>query len=299
MTDKRLSLLVPIDFNEQSLIALEQSYNLAKLLRYNIILLYVLEERDFISSFFSAEDKEKALQSINQQLEEKAEEVSRKSGCRVEALVQKGKVHQVILKTAEQYHARFILMGTSDQGEHAEQAEQAKHLIGSNTLKVIRQAKIPVITFNGKSHFNGCRSILLPLDLTKETRQKVTYAIEIARLFNAKIKVMSALWDKNSPEIRQQLQLQMAQVEQFIKDVHIDVYTELIEVDGGQNALVPSILDFAHEEADVDLIMIMTQQENRLVEFFVGSAAQDIIRQSHVPVMSIIPKDLGFSYYQF
>ncbi len=296
MTDKRLSLLVPIDFNEQSLIALEQSYNLAKLLRYDIILLYVLEERDFVSSLFSKEDNERALMSINKKLEETAEMVSRKSGCAVEALVLKGKVHQNILKTAGKYHARFILMGTSDQGE---QPGQPKSQIGSNTLKVIRQANIPVITFNGKSHFNGCRSILLPLDLTKETRQKVTYAIEIAKLFGAKIKVMSVLWDKNSPEIRQQLQLQMAQVEHFISEVNIPCYTELVEVEGGQNALVPAILDFAYEEADVDLIMIMTQQENRLVEFFVGSAAQNIIRQSHVPVMSIIPKDLGFSYYQF
>ena len=296
MPDKRLSLLVPIDFNEQSLIALEQSYNLAKLLQYNIILLYVLEDRDFVSSLFSKEDNERALLSINQKLEETAEMVSRKSGCAVEALVLKGKVHQSIIKTAEKYHARFILMGTSDQGDQPGQANQQ---IGSNTLKVIRQAQIPVITFNGKSHFNGCRSILLPLDLTKETRQKVTYAIEIAKLFGAKIKVMSVLWDKNSPEIRQHLQLQMAQVEQFISEVNISCYTELVEVEGGQNALVPAILDFAYEEADVDLIMIMTQQENRLVEFFVGSAAQDIIRQSHVPVMSIIPKDLGFSYYQF
>lgn len=296
MPDKRLSLLVPIDFNEQSLIALEQSYNLAKLLQYNIILLYVLEDRDFVSSLFSKEDNERALLSINQKLEETAEMVSRKSGCAVEALVLKGKVHQSIIKTAEKYHARFILMGTSDQGDQPGQANQQ---IGSNTLKVIRQAQIPVITFNGKSHFNGCRSILLPLDLTKETRQKVTYAIEIAKLFGAKIKVMSVLWDKNSPEVRQHLQLQMAQVEQFISEVNISCYTELVEVEGGQNALVPAILDFAYEEADVDLIMIMTQQENRLVEFFVGSAAQDIIRQSHVPVMSIIPKDLGFSYYQF
>jgi len=296
MTDINRSLLVPIDFNEQSMIALEQSYNLAKLLQYDIVLLYVHEEKDFINSLFSREDKDRQLNSINQKLEETAERVSRNSGCRVQPVVLKGKVHQMILKAADEYHARFILMGTSDQGEHF---ESSKNMIGSNTSKVIRQSKVPVISFNGKSHFSGCRSILLPLDLTKETRQKVTYAIEIARLFHSKIKVVSILYDKHAKDIRQQLEIQMAQVKQFVTDVNIPCHTELIEIDGGSNQLAPAILDYAYEEADVDLLMIMTQQENRLVELFIGSAAQHIIRQSHVPIMSIIPKELGFSYYQF
>jgi len=39
--------------------------------------------------------------------------------------------------------------------------------------------------------------------------------------------------------------------------------------------------------------MIMTQQENKLVEYFLGSAAQSIIRMSKVAVMTITPDDIG------
>jgi len=56
--------------------------------------------------------------------------------------------------------------------------------------------------------------------------------------------------------------------------------------------LAASILKYANS-VDSDLILIMTQQETKLVEFFVGSAAQTIIRLSNVPVMSIIPKELS------
>jgi len=81
--------------------------------------------------------------------------------------------------------------------------------------------------------------------------------------------------------------------------VNIKCETEIVEIAGGQTDLGPTILDYANKQGDIDLIIIMTQQENRLTEFFIGSAAQQIIRQSEIPVMSIIPKDLGFSYYAF
>jgi nucleotide-binding universal stress UspA family protein len=41
--------------------------------------------------------------------------------------------------------------------------------------------------------------------------------------------------------------------------------------------------------------MIMTQTEAGLFDLFLGSSAQHIINHSEVPVMSIIPKELGFA----
>ena len=54
MKTKQNNILVPIDFSEQSLIALKQSYNLAKIQDAEIVLLYVLEELNpVIKVFFS------------------------------------------------------------------------------------------------------------------------------------------------------------------------------------------------------------------------------------------------------
>ena len=46
-------ILVPIDFSEQSLIALEQSYNLAREYHAEITLLNVIEEGGMLAKFFS------------------------------------------------------------------------------------------------------------------------------------------------------------------------------------------------------------------------------------------------------
>lgn len=296
MNSKPDTLLVAVDFNDASLVAMKQSYNLARLLNFEIILLYVMEQQSFAGGLFTADQDKQLSAEINQKLENAAADISRNTGIKVTPLSRKGKVHSTILKTADEYNSQFIFMGTND-------AEKAgildKNQLGSNTSKVIRQSKVPVISINGKHHYDGCRSILLPLDLTKDTRQKVTHAIHIARLFGSTIKVISVLWSKNDREIKAQLERQMKQVTKFIQDAKLTCESQFLEIEDGQKALVPAILDFADKEGDIDLIMIMTQQENRLVEFFIGSAAQQIIRQSKIPVMSIIPKELGFSYYRF
>jgi nucleotide-binding universal stress UspA family protein len=166
-------------------------------------------------------------------------------------------------------------------------------MVGANVSRVIRMAKCPVLTINSKTHYEGCRAILLPLDLTKQTRHKVSWAIELATLFGSKIKVVSGLWSINHEDIVKHIKAQMFQVHRFIEDKGIDVTAELIESEQGHRTLVPSILDYAHKQGDIDLIMIMTQQEVGWVEFFVGSHASEFIRMSDIPVMSILPKDTG------
>tara|TARA_B100001142_G_C14197607_1_gene602447 strand:+ start:86 stop:373 length:288 start_codon:yes stop_codon:yes gene_type:complete len=71
--------------------------------------------------------------------------------------------------------------------------EFSKKIIGSTVFRVITSAKCPVITIKGKDHFKGCRNIILPLDLNKETKQKVSHALIFARLWGASVKVVSVV----------------------------------------------------------------------------------------------------------
>ncbi len=89
MPDKQYTLLVPVDFNEQSLVALQQSYNLARLLQYDILLLYVQEEKDFLNSLFSSDQKKQIAEDINQKMEELAADVSRATTVKVSPIVKK------------------------------------------------------------------------------------------------------------------------------------------------------------------------------------------------------------------
>ncbi|MFA5420242.1 MAG: universal stress protein [Bacteroidales bacterium] len=281
------TILVPIDFNEQSMYALHRSYDFARFLGLEVVLLYVFENQDYADAFYT---KEELVSKINSQLEQTADEVHKKTGLKISTQLKIGKVYSEILKTAKEVNARYILMGTNNASENV---RLDKNQIGSNTSKIIRQSPIPVITVNGKEKFGFCHNILLPLDLTKETRQKVTYAVEMARRFGAGIKVVSVLWSKKDKDIKNELLTQMEQVHRFIEGENIRCTSELLESEGGEKMMVPRLLQYVEEQGDVDIIMIMTQQENKLIEFFLGSAAHSIIRMSKVAVMSITPFELG------
>jgi len=85
------------------------------------------------------------------------------------------------------------------------------------------------------------------------------------------------------------------QVTDFISSAGIDCTFELLESKADEKTIIPSILNYAKQQGDIDLIIILNQQEVGLIEYFVGSSAQELIRLSTIPVMTIMPKDLGFS----
>lgn len=284
-------ILIPVDFERQSLLAVEQSYNLAKLIKADITLLYVHEQSGIFSGFFTSEMNKDILFKIEEKLQELAAKTALQTGLKVIPRMETGRIYSCILDISKEIKADYIVMGTHS----SEEGEEETARIGANSSRVIRSAKCPVITINGKHHYNGCRSILLPLDLSKETRQKVTLAIELAKLFGSKIKVVSALWSKKDSEIIMKLNQQLIQVQNFIAEAGIECEAEIIESQDGERTLVPTILNFAHKQGDIDLIVIMTQQEIGFVEYFVGSHAQEFLRLSDIPVLSVIPKELGFT----
>jgi nucleotide-binding universal stress UspA family protein len=284
-------ILIPIDFEKQSLMALEQSYNLARLLLAEITLLYVHEQSGIFAGMFSNDLNNEMLSKIDERLAELAGKASLASGVKVSYRLEKGRIYSKIIEVAKEIKAQFIVMGTHSSEENEAEGKR----VGANTSRVIRSVTCPVITLNAKPLYKGCRNILLPLDLTKETRQKATMAIEIANYYGAGIKVVSALWSKKDPDIVNRLYHQGKQVTDFISSAGIACSFEVIEGNGGEKTLVPSILEYATQQGDIDLIIILTQQEVGIVEYFVGSHASEMIRLSDIPVMSVVPKELGFT----
>ncbi len=283
------NILVPYDFREMADIALGQTFNLARLTGLDITLLHVHEDANPVTRMFIDDKSEDIIKNIEIKLNEVAEKASKESGIEIHTMVARGRVHAKIVEVAEMIQAKYIVMSLSSNFE----PDPEKKMVGANLSRVIRSAKCPVLTITSKNHYDGCRSILLPLDLSKQTRHKVTWAIEVAKKFNARIRVVSALWSKNNEAVVTQIRGQLIQVRKFIEEKGVEVTAEILESEGGSRTLIPAILDYAHEQGDIDLIMIMTQQEVGWVEFFVGSHATEMIRSSDIPVMSIVPKDTG------
>ena len=275
-------ILVAVDFSEQSAIALGQSYNLAKGIGAGLTLLYVIEDRGALFKFFSKKQSEEIKKNIQKELDKLAAEVEKKTKLKVETMIAKGAPYEKITEIAEMIGATFIIMGKNGT------ETIKKKFLGSNSLKVVRESKVPVITIRGKRHRDGCANIVLPLDLTKETKEKVSKAIWLAKLYQgASIRVVSVLFTTDEFVVNR-LTRQMGQVRAFIEATGIECTAEIIKGIKGEETLAQNIIDYS-KKVEGDLIMIMTQQEVDFTPYFIGSAAQEVINSSEIPVMSIIP----------
>ena len=276
-------IVVPVDFSEQSLIALGQSYNLAREYNAEILLLHVMEEGGFIR-IATAKQLTDMKKELQKKLDKLADETSKKSKIAVDTMLAKGKVYEKVIEVADMVDATLIIMGCNSK------KKLKKFFIGSNALRVVREATCPVITIKGKHHREGCKNIVLPLDLTKETRDKVRQAIEIAKLgsYKATIRVVSVLQSSDEFLVNK-LSRQLEQVKSFIHNQDVECTAEIVKMQKGDETLAQCIIDYSNK-VDGDLLIIMTQQEANFTRMFIGSTAQEIVNNSDIPVLSIIPQ---------
>lgn len=278
-------ILVPTNFSGQSSIALEQACNVARLMKSEITIMHVIEQ-DLLSPFAklvsSKEKRDKLQKAVQAKLDAEAKKVSKESGVKVNTLVTRGKVYEQVTKTAAKIKAGFIVMGLNDSGV-------MDKFIGSNTIRVIRTAPCAVITIRGTVHRQGCKNILLPLDFTKQTRQKVAKAIELAETYGSAIRIVS-VQRSNDEFMVNKLNRQMEQVQQYIEEKGIKATAETLDGDN----IARAIINYG-KKIKADLLVIMTQQEKDFTEFFIGSTAQQIINHSDIPVLSIRPSKVEYT----
>lgn len=282
MENKENKILIPLDFSEHSLAGLEESYKYARFSNSEIVLLHILSENK-TSGLFSAKEQDDYYDKVKAKFDEFTALVSKNTGLKVSYILEYGKLVETIIEVSERIRAKLIVVGTTNSKNIMQK------IVGSNALRLIRESKCPVITMKSKNPREKCENIIVPLDLTKETGQKVAIAVQIAEYFGAKVFAVSAMSTAVEYDV-DKMHNKLQQVKKFVNDHHVECETQFLKVPGGGNdRIATALLEYA-KSVNGDLFMIMTQQEAASVEFFIGSLAKQIIHSSEIPVMSVIPK---------
>lgn len=276
------NILVPIDFSEQSSIALEHAFNLARKAKSAIYMIHVLKVTKNWLGIFSKDEQLDIKLKIEQKLLALAEPFQNGERVELTAFVKDGKLLETITETAKEIDAHLIVVGTHPT------ANFKQKIIGHNAYRLVKESSCPVITIKGKSLSSDCSDIILPLDLTKETREKVNHAIFFAKLFNARVHIVSVITTSND-ELLKKLNAQMQQVVKFMRSNDVDCSWNVIRSESGAEQISAKLLDYAASK-NADLIIIMIQQEMEITEYFIGSTASEIIATSEIPILSVLPK---------
>jgi len=283
MSQQIFNLLVPYDFSEQSYTGLVQAKHIADNRPVKVTVLHVINENAAPWNIFTSEHKkffkEKFIEAIH--LLSKEPKTAIKN---FEVILETGKLTDVILQTAEKLNMDCILIGTN-----AGDVKKRK-IMGSNALKIVNESTIPVITVKKGCEYSDLTTIVLPLDLEKETREKVPVAVKMAKLFNAKIKIVS-LVSTNDEHVNANLQNQGRQVLDFVKQRDVDATLDIIKYEGTSRRQRMK----EYFEANKGLAIITTNQQPEIIDFFIGSFASDLIQLAPIPVMSIAPQSV-FKY---
>jgi nucleotide-binding universal stress UspA family protein len=199
-------------------------------------------------------------------------------GGKISFKLRKGKVYKEIANMAK-YHDAYLVMA----GAHGVSGFEA-FWIGSNANKIVANCECPVITI--RDSFNvkkGIRKIVMPIDNSPSTRQKVPFAMEFSKCFCSEVHILE-LFSSNLKTMQSQVVSYGNQVSKYLEENNVKHVVNSVKSENNTTATIKYA-----EEIGADLIIIMTEQESS-GNFILGPYAQQMVNNSSIPVMSVHPK---------
>lgn len=273
------TILVANDFSKNAEHALEYALVFAKKLNSGIHLIWVDNSlSDEITIDTIDRDLRKEIKSHADMLIEKYQPQLQTG--KIEILFRKGKVYQEVTKAARQIKAEMIFAGTHGVSGFEQ------YWIGSNAYRIVTQAPCPVVTVRRDYKFKpNISNILLPLDSSMETKQKLPYTCELAINFGATIHLL-AIYNTPLNVIRKRIDSIAKEAEKCMNTKNVNYVVKQIEADN----VAAAILDYSQKN-EIDIITIMTDQGTTTANKFLGPYSQQLINNSTVPVMSVRSKE--------
>ena len=193
--------------------------------------------------------------------------------------VRVGNIFDDIGDFAAEHHAEIIFMGTHG-------ASGWQHVTGSNALKVVTHSDVPfIIVQEKKIKPNGYDDIVVPLDLNKETKQKLAIVANLAAYFKSRVHVITP--NETDEFLRKKVQANILFANRFFSERGIEVTTTLAQKSNFEKEVLKHAVTI-----DADLIAIMNLNRNNLLGAIGTNSEQYIIsNEAQIPTLVINPID--------
>lgn len=283
-------ILVPTDFSETGLLALDHATFMARLFKAHLYLLHVVESFEYAYSEYEPEILLKDMDSVQdataEKLEKLAAQLSKQYGINVGTILGNGRPASGIADAVKDNDIDIIVMGTHGAKGFEE------YFIGSNAHKTVNISPCPVITIQVQAKSIGFTNIVMPIDNSPHSRQKVNYVVKLASQYGAKVHILGLLDSKDEVD-EKKFEIKLEQVENVIKNAELAFTRKLIT---GSN-IATEAMKYS-EKVKADLLVIMTDHESTISGVFLGALAKQIVNHSKIPVMSIKPEESHIPLHQ-
>lgn len=273
-------ILVPYDFTDRSECALAHATVIARKAEDAITLVHIYNSE----SKSRAKKLGKSLKDLNDDLANIAATNQKNSGVTTNYQLEEGSVFDLIPELCTKTDARLLVMGT-----HGIQGLQ--HITGANILKVAVDSPVSdIIVQNRPPATHGYKTIVFPIDSSRESKQKTFQAAAMARLFGGKILIFAAA--ESDEFVRQQVNLNIQFAERTFDQNGVKFELSHEDPKGGS---FPKQIEAFATAKKADLIVIMTGQDRDLLDIFSKSPEESLVNnKAGIPVMCVDPLNTQF-----
>jgi nucleotide-binding universal stress UspA family protein len=270
-------ILVPIDFSVQAEYAAKVAAKIAKLNNSKVFLLHMLELPTGIidpASYGTSNNTPTTLLFLKRAHEkfENFKKLPFLEGLEIEDSVQFHKAYDGIIDESIKQEVDLIVMGSKGTSGLEEM------LIGSNTEKVVRNSKVPVLVIKNEIENFKIENIVFASNFNSDARVSFQNILDFTAVFNAHLHLLKINTIHNFETTKQSSDA----IRNFINDFDLSNYTLNIYNDVSVEA---GILNFS-KVIDADVILLNTHGRRGLAHLFTGSIGEDLANHAKLPVIT-------------
>jgi len=270
-------IIIPVDFSEYSEYALQTGAMLAKKYNAELLVMHMLELSESLISASSSENNEETafMLMVTKKNFEEFLDKDYLEGLTVTPIIKHHKVLKEVDKVASEVKADLVIMGSRGHNDFD------GVFTGSNTEKVVRYSKTPVLVVKTKPKTVDFNHVVLASDFSEGSVSAVKHAYELLKKLANNVKLlhvnMPNLEFLSTDEIEEKIEEFVELTKQPDLKDHI-VYVADHNVEDG-------LINYARKH-NADMISIITEGRTGLSHFFGGSISEDVVNHSKLPVIT-------------
>lgn len=283
-------ILLPVDFSEFSLVAIDYAIGLAQILKAEVKLFYSyynpvigselnldgqalnLQMDSVINNL--AEEARIQMKNLKSEIQKRIQQQNL-SNVKLSYTLDTGSPEEVILRQINNYKPGIVIMGTKGRGE------SSYNILGSVTQKIIEKAKIPVLTVPEKSKFKGVdfeNKVMYATNFDPSDFKSLRKLMTLVRPFNMKIKLVHF-------STKESLSLDVAKMD-HLRQHFLKEYKEFnISCDTIINTNIVEGMQTYIEENKIDLIALTTHKRGMIDRLFNPSLTKKMLFHSNIPLL--------------
>jgi nucleotide-binding universal stress UspA family protein len=270
-------ILVPCDFSNTAVQAFRFACQIAAINKAEIYLLNIIELPSLHGSAlvpvqayenaFLKEVKAKAHKSYEKMKEKWAGKT------KIHFALEHGSVAEGVGRYVDRKKIDLIVMGTHGSSGVKE------YMVGSNAEKIVRSAKVPVISVKKFMNLSSLTNVIFPTDLRGVNNKLINEVKLLQRFLKARLHILYV----NVPSLfrpdhsSEKHLIQFAKDHQF-KNCSIHIYNDIDEESG--------IINFA-SKFKYKIIAMSTHGRKGLNHLMRGSIAEDVVNHLDVPIWTL------------